>query len=190
MSEPQAHEVACSYPYLTRLTLRDYSEVLQSDIDEVLAGWRGRGVGSQISRSTATAFWISWAPDPSLLVGSHTLPKEYIQTSRGQYKKLACEFKNYPKVNVKLSPSAIAVVSKKSHVMPSLKSSFAQSVLYSSNHVIKRTVFFQAALEHLLSAAIFQTHRSRYFQGRLCCCFAHLMTLFQFTGCEESADSP
>ena len=55
-------------------------------------------MGSQISRSDATAFWISWAPDPSLLVGSHSLPKEYISTSRGRYKRLACEFSNYPKV--------------------------------------------------------------------------------------------
>ena len=55
-------------------------------------------MGSQISRSDATAFWISWAPDPSLLVGSHSLPKEYMSTPRGQYKKLACEFNNYPTV--------------------------------------------------------------------------------------------
>lgn len=65
---------------------------------QFLVGWRGVRMGSQISRSEATAFWISWAPDPSLLVGSHSLPKEYMTTPRGQYKKLACEFSDYPRV--------------------------------------------------------------------------------------------
>ena len=60
-------------------------------------------MGSQVSRSNATAFWISWAPDPSLLVGSHSLPKEYMSTPRGQYKRLACEFSNYPKVEIMFS---------------------------------------------------------------------------------------
>ena len=73
---------------------------------EALPGWRGVRMGSQISRSNATAFWISWAPDPSLLVGSHSLPKEYMSTPRGQYKRLACEFVNYPKVTMTLSISS------------------------------------------------------------------------------------
>ena len=64
-------------------------------------------MGSQISRSNSTAFWISWAPDASLLVGSHSLPKEYMSTPRGQYKKLACEFSNYPKVRIMISSSSL-----------------------------------------------------------------------------------
>ncbi len=55
-------------------------------------------MGSHISRTDAAAFWISWAPDSSLLKGSHSLPKEVIHTPRGQYKRLACRFSGYSKV--------------------------------------------------------------------------------------------
>ena len=63
-----------------------------------IAGWQGVRLGSTMSTSESLAYWISWAPENSLLRGCSMLAKRYIATERGEYRKLSCVFRGYREV--------------------------------------------------------------------------------------------
>ena len=61
-------------------------------------GWEGVRQGNQIQPSTAIGYWISWAPDDSLLRGCHRQPTTRTHTSRGTFRRVSTVFSGYRKV--------------------------------------------------------------------------------------------
>ena len=55
-----------------------------------------------IQPGKALGYWISWAPDDSLLRGCHKQPSERMKTPRGTFRKVSTVFSGYRRVRTRL----------------------------------------------------------------------------------------
>ena len=70
------------------------------------AGWEGVQKGTMIHPPSALGYWISYAPDDTLLRGCQRQPTTRMVTSRGTFRKVSTVFSGYRKV----TPHAMASI--------------------------------------------------------------------------------
>lgn len=93
---------------LESLHTRGFLCAFNSHVEVLLcAAWLGLRGGSRLSINDSLAHWISWAPEETLLRGCTMLPRERVVTPRGEFRRHACVFRGYYKVNSLLARNGL-----------------------------------------------------------------------------------